>query len=805
MTPSSQEKSEAHKPVSVDKGTPPQARFVSWSDGLKICVLTALACLAAHILSFNRPELLLIWLPSGLAMALAWRLGAWSIAPVALGALVASMVTYSSSTTPLGTAAATLVLSSLGPSVGIVILKRLIDWKPLESNLEGVIRFVCVALLVVAPIDALAMVLLSKGFGLASFLHPVEVFIGWWLIDALGSLLITPVVNSFFERDEQVKEPSAKIASRRLLYLQYRLQTSSSIDLSAMAATLIVVTAALLLVSIGQRSLAYGLGLMAMPIAVWIAIRCDTRTSAFSLLLSVFSLLALRSFLVNGSLDGFDKNIEMTAIGVCAALAALIIQASVTDRKVAVDKLGRQSRQDMSTGLLNDRGLHAELTERLGRPNRPAYGLIGLHLTNFDPLNDLCGATTALQLEQSAAALLQLRTSGKVAARMSAGRFAALIEADSLAQVRQIARELYSQLSGQLFRTENGSIRLQVSVAGLLIEQKTAVNSEDCVLSLGDAQAIAASVRDPHIFVEPLSQTMIDARRAYQTKIEQLREAIREHRFKVHAQPIMDPDAPPGMLSYEALIRLLDKDGTLVRPPQFLSLAVQTQMTPIMDRGMITKVFSWLGNNPEALARTYKCSINLSGLTMSDGTIASHIREQRILHGIPPEKIVFEITESEAIRNPSAASRLVDELKAMGFGIALDDFGTGLATFEYLKRFPIDYLKIDGSFIRNLTSNAIDEEIVISTIRVAKRLNVRTIAEHVHNEEIYDRLIELGVTRIQGNHTGEAIPLEDIFTTPPFVRGPLGVPSARSDADKVVDTLVESFPQPLSKVSPLKV
>jgi EAL domain-containing protein (putative c-di-GMP-specific phosphodiesterase class I) len=217
----------------------------------------------------------------------------------------------------------------------------------------------------------------------------------------------------------------------------------------------------------------------------------------------------------------------------------------------------------------------------------------------------------------------------------------------------------------------------------------------------------------------------------------------------------------------------LDKDGTLVRPPQFLSLAVQTQMTPVMDRGMITKVFSWLGNNPEALARTYKCSINLSGLTMSDGTIAGHIREQRILHGIPPEKVVFEITESEAIRNPSAASRLVDELKAMGFGIALDDFGTGLATFEYLKRFPIDYLKIDGSFIRNLTSNAIDEEIVISTIRVAKRLNVRTIAEHVHNEEIYDRLIELGVTRIQGNHTGEAIPLEDIFTTTPFSRGPL--------------------------------
>src|SRR5690606_5410759 len=156
-----------------------------------------------------------------------------------------------------------------------------------------------------------------------------------------------------------------------------------------------------------------------------------------------------------------------------------------------------------------------------------------------------------------------------------------------------------------------------------------------------------------------------------------------------------DPEAPPGKRSYEVLLRLLDRDGSLIRPPEFLSLAGQAQMTPAMDRGVIRAVFAWLAAHPEALARTWKCSINLSGLTMSDGTIAGFIREQRALHGIPAELIVFELTESEAIRNPAAASRLVDDLKAEGFGIALDDFGTGLATFEYLKRFPLDYLKID--------------------------------------------------------------------------------------------------------------
>jgi EAL domain-containing protein (putative c-di-GMP-specific phosphodiesterase class I) len=150
---------------------------------------------------------------------------------------------------------------------------------------------------------------------------------------------------------------------------------------------------------------------------------------------------------------------------------------------------------------------------------------------------------------------------------------------------------------------------------------------------------------------------------------------------------------------------------------------------------------------------------------MSDGTIAGFIREQRALHGIPAELIVFEITESEAIRNPAAASRLVDDLKAEGFGIALDDFGTGLATFEYLKRFPLDYLKIDGSFIRNLTTSPIDEEIVLSTVRVAQRLNVRTVAEHVHSREVLDRVTELGIGHLQGNLIGSACPLAELFRT----------------------------------------
>ncbi len=707
--------------------------------------LALVACLLARLVSFGSPELL-IWPCAGVALAFAWRGGpAWTLAPALGGALWAWLEFRNA-----GAAAAILVASCAGPALAVTALRRLNDWKPAEYRLEAAVRWVGAVVLIAAPLDALLATAGLALSGSAGELHPAQRFMLWWLVDALGILLIAP----------------ALLAVRRPREAEPGLAGSSPVDAPAFGLTLLVVAASLLLSFLGYRSHAYALAFLYFPIVAWTAIRTGERATAMTLLLTALPLLMARAHQAALAGDGAARTLEASVLLFSAVIVATMLQAIASDRRIALARVAQQARQDMSTGLLNDRGLIAEIGERLSLPTRPDYGLIGVHLSNFDTVNDLCGTLQALQLEQGAAALLMRQPGTRAAARLSAGRFALLIEAESVTDVRAVAREVYSQLNGQLFRTEHGSVRLQLCVGGLLIDRNALINSEDCLTSLADAMAIAASVRDPQLFVEPLSQTMIDARRAHQGKIEHIREAIRDKRFVLHAQPIVDPDAPDGMLSYEILIRLLDRDGALIRPPEFLSLAVQAQMTPTMDRGVIRQAFSWLAEHPDALARTWKCSINLSGLTMSDGMIAGFIREQRALHRIPAGKIVFEITESEAIRNPAAASRLVDELKAEGFGIALDDFGTGLATFEYLKRFPLDYLKIDGSFIRNLVSNPIDEEIVLSTVRVARRLNIRTVAEHVHNQDTLDRLADIGVDHLQGDWIGRAAPLDQIFTAP---------------------------------------
>lgn len=715
--------------------------------------LSLLLCAVAQLISAGSAWKLLIWPSAAVGFAFAWYHGLRWLPVAAAGAGLWALAATQDPRYALILGAA----SMLGPWQAIRLLRRLADWKPPEYRLDSVSRFLAMSLLVSAPIDALLFGGLIYTFQIPP-LHQygvAQLLLSAWLADVLGMLLVCPALLSLLRparltADEE--EVAADAASPRFSIL-------------TVLVVLGIAALAYVLHRLGQGHYA-GLVLFAVFVPmIWAAASQATgRADAYTLLLAGLPLLASRAYAVTDAHGmGFGETVSVSLLLCCAVLAAQLLQALAADRSLALVRMSRQARQDMSTGLLNDRGMIAELTDRLASPNRPRYGLIGLYISNYDAIHDLCGTVEAMQLEQATAQLLIQQNGTQLAARLSAGRYTMLIHAETVAQVRAVAREIYTQLSGQVFQTEHGSIRLQCHIGGLLLDPNSQISSEDCLSALSDAQAIAASVRDPQLFVEPLSQTMIDARRAHQKKIEHIRDAIRNDRIELYAQPLIDPEAPSQMRSYEVLTRLRDKDGQLIRPPEFLTLASQAQMSVPLDRGVIRLAFEWLAANPEALALTWKCSINLAGATMSDDTIADFIREQRANNAIPAAKVVFEITESEAIRNPAAASRLVDDLKAQGFGIALDDFGTGLATFEYLKRFPLDYLKIDGSFVRNLMTNPIDEEIILSTVRVAKRLKLRTVAEHVHNAAIYERLTDLGVSYLQGDFFGKAMPLAEMF------------------------------------------
>ena len=712
-----------------------------------ITLLTLTLCLISRSISGGQSLSLVMWPALGVAFAFGWKWGLMWSTPAVAGALLYGLLNVNQPVLSAVASAATGIAACLS----ITVLRRINSWNPAEYRLQPVLRFLTVTMTVGAPAFALILIALGHLQTTEFNARPADVVLGVWLSATLGTLLVAPAVLALIEEASAEKPPSAVMRF--------------SFDLPAVTLAVVIAVLNLALTSMGMVHYATMVLFLFFPIVVWSAVRSEERVSALTLLLASLPLLAVRTYPTAAGGGGSGAALESAVMVLCAIVIAQILQALAADRRLALHRLSEQARQDMTTGLLNDRGMLAAFGTQLAAQDRPNLGLVGVTLTNFDAVTDLCGTLPAMQLEQSASALLLRQPGVLFAARLSSGRYTLVVESQTVATVRNVARDIYAQLAGQLFATEHGSLRLQVCVGGLLIDKQAQINSEDCMSSLADALSIAASVRDPQLFVEPLSQSMIDSRRALQSKVEHLREAIRDSRIELYAQPVIDPDAPEGFVSYEILTRLRDRDGTLIQPPEFLSLAVQSQMSVTFDRAVIKRGFEWLANHPDELARTHKCSINLSGATMSDGAIADYIRQQRALCGIPADRIVFEITESEAIRNPSAASRLVDDLKSQGFGIALDDFGTGLATFEYLKRFPLDYLKIDGSFIRNIINSPIDEEIVMSTVRVARRLNLRTVAEHVHSESVHTRLRELGVKYMQGDLFGRALPIADLFAT----------------------------------------
>jgi EAL domain-containing protein (putative c-di-GMP-specific phosphodiesterase class I) len=222
----------------------------------------------------------------------------------------------------------------------------------------------------------------------------------------------------------------------------------------------------------------------------------------------------------------------------------------------------------------------------------------------------------------------------------------------------------------------------------------------------------------------------------------------------------------------EVLVRLLDPAGTVITPAEFLPAVAAADLAIDLDRAVVAGVFDWFVAHPDALARTAKCAINLSATSLADPGFAEYAFSALRARGLPAARFAFEITESSELLNPIQAAESITHLRSLGFRVALDDFGTGLSTFDYLKKLPVDYLKIDGSFVRNLETDRTDADIVASIVQIAQRRGLKTVAEYVSTPAIRQRVIDLGVDYSQGYAISEPVPIAQA----------LGLPTARVGA-----------------------
>jgi EAL domain-containing protein (putative c-di-GMP-specific phosphodiesterase class I) len=248
---------------------------------------------------------------------------------------------------------------------------------------------------------------------------------------------------------------------------------------------------------------------------------------------------------------------------------------------------------------------------------------------------------------------------------------------------------------------------------------------------------------------------------------ERIRQIIQRKQLVLYAQPIVANLDPRSLRhKYEVLIRLRDDQGHIISPGVFLPVAMRAGMMQILDMAVMEQTFEWFAAHPDALAALSHCAINLSGPTVASPVVAQRIAEGLQQHRLPAHKFTFEITESQAIANPAQATDTIQAIRACGCRVAIDDFGTGVATFDYLKRFDVDYIKIDGAFIKSLLDDPVDRVIVESVVKVAHELKVRTVAEFVSSTELHQAVTALGVDESQGFVFGAPKPLHEWFGLP---------------------------------------
>ncbi len=259
---------------------------------------------------------------------------------------------------------------------------------------------------------------------------------------------------------------------------------------------------------------------------------------------------------------------------------------------------------------------------------------------------------------------------------------------------------------------------------------------------------------------DPLGPTRIESRLEWVARI---RAALDQGRLTLHAQPVVET-ASRRTTQHELLVRMIDTDGSLVSPAQFLPIAERFGLIREIDRWVVTETIAILRRQRE-LGRKPTVEINLSGQSLGDSSLAAHIGAELRDARVDPGQLVFEVTETTAIGNIAAARDFAQQLARLGCRFALDDFGAGFGSFYYLKHLPFDYIKIDGEFVRNCTVDVTDRLVIRAVVKLAQGMGTRTIAEFVGDEKTFATVAALGVDYAQGFHLGKPAPVESALAS----------------------------------------
>ena len=445
-------------------------------------------------------------------------------------------------------------------------------------------------------------------------------------------------------------------------------------------------------------------------------------------------------------------------------LGVVLVFSDVTEARRLSRQISHQASHDALTGLINrlefERRLKRVLETALSETTNNA--LCFLDLDQFKLVNDTCGHVAGDELLRQVSRLLQDNVRHRdTVARLGGDEFGLLMEHCSLKEAKQVASKLIKVVADYKFMWEDKHFKIGVSI-GLVIVNELSANLNG-VMSAADTACYMAKEQGrnrTHVYQEDDEE--LAKRHGEMQWAVRLPRALEENRLQLYFQP-MAPVAINHVegAHYEVLLRMADTN--IVMPNAFFPAADRYNLTSRLDRWVINRAFQSIVDHPAHLESLYLCSINLSGHSLNDETFLEFVNTQFKKFPIPPEKICFEITETVAIANLSRANAFMKVLKEQGCRFSLDDFGSGLSSFAYLKNLPVDFLKIDGMFVKDMLEDSLDFAMVKSINEIGQVMGKQTIAEFVENGAIFEKLREIGIDYAQGYGIKRPRPLGEIL------------------------------------------
>jgi diguanylate cyclase (GGDEF)-like protein/PAS domain S-box-containing protein len=475
--------------------------------------------------------------------------------------------------------------------------------------------------------------------------------------------------------------------------------------------------------------------------------------------------LGRRALLISRA-DAGERSIELSATPMRTAageqVGAVILLHDVSEQRGIARQMSYQATHDALTGLVNRREFERRLEEAvdIGHRGDGQHVLCYLDLDHFKVVNDTSGHLAGDSMLREVAKLLRdaVRDSDTVG-RLGGDEFGMLLIGCPLEKARQIADDVCRAVGDHRFVWRDRIFNIGVSV-GLVEVSRESGTLEELLTAADTACYVAKKQGTGRVAVYSARDEALARHTGEIQWLQKLQGALKESRFQLYYQPIVPAyGTDGGGPAMEVLVRLQEEDGRQIPPAEFLRAAERYRLMSLVDRWVVQTTLAALGRGAIPVSSDRCVAINVSGQTLADTQFLEFVVECLDSTGVAPSQVCFEISETAVMANLEHARRFVGVLHGMGCQFALDDFGSGVGSFSNLKNLPMDYLKIDGSFIRNLARDTVNQAMVTAMIKLARTLNFKVIAEQVEDSAALDAARRMGVDFLQGYAIARPQPL----------------------------------------------